>query len=170
MSFHNKMYNVIIKNTSTRSCDVQKLWMGERQISEESSDSDSDDENIDDGVSDRNAKIVTIKVGSLRTDLIVKAGLSIARNKVENLFYESRIRVNGRKILKKSAQVHIGDEVDVIRGVSPMNPKFLLVSRLEILSMKGEEENINVKLRRFKSLTIENYTDTWKESTSSSES
>jgi len=118
---------------------------------------------------------------------------------VEKLFYESRIRVNGKKILKKSAQVnhrciilvrrafyeetclkcfytvsvtfynvslqlHVGDEVDVIRGLSPMNPEFLLVSRIEILSVKAGEENIVVKLRRLKSLIVENYSEPWKES------
>lgn len=135
------------------------------QSAEESSDSDSEDEkDFDEGIPDKSAKIVAVKVPSLRTDLLIKAGLSVARNKVEKLFYESRIRVNGEKILKKSAQLDVGDEVDVIRSLSPMNPEFLLVSRIEILSVKAGEEHIAVKLRRFKSLTVENYRDPWKES------
>lgn len=139
------------------------------QSAEEASDSDSDDvdEDFDEGIPDRSAKILTVKVNSLRTDLVVKAGLSVARNKVENVFYESRIRVNGKKILKKSARLHVGDEVDVIRGLSPMNPEFLVVSRIEILSVKSGEENVAVKVRRFKSLTIENYSEPWRESVDS---
>lgn len=59
--------------------------------------------------------------------------------------------------------MHVGDEVDVIRGLSPMNPEFLVVSRLQLLSIKAGEENISVKLRRFKSLIVENYGEPWKE-------
>ena len=66
-----------------------------------------------------------------------------------------------------SLQLHVGDEVDVIRGLSPMNPEFLLVSRIEILSVKPEEDNVAVKIRRFKSLTIENYSEPWRESVDS---
>lgn len=139
------------------------------QSAEEASDSDTDDDNedFDEAIPDRNAKILTVKINSLRTDLVVKAGLSVARNKVENLFYGSQIRVNGKKILKKSTRLHVGDEVDVIRGLSPLNPEFLLVSRIEILSVKPEEENVAVKIRRFKSLTIENYSEPWRESVDS---
>jgi RNA-binding protein YlmH len=48
---------------------------------QEASDSDSDDvdEDFDEGIPDRSAKILTVKVNSLRTDLVVKAGLSVAR-------------------------------------------------------------------------------------------
>ncbi|XP_021933463.1 uncharacterized protein C6orf203 isoform X2 [Zootermopsis nevadensis] len=140
---------------------VRNKYTGNKQT-EEYSDSE-DEEDFDDEIPDRNAKVVTVKVNSLRTDLIIKSGLSIARNKVEVLFYESRIRVNGRKIFKKSVQLHVGDEVDVIRGLSPMNPEFLVVSRLQLLSIKAGEENISVKLRRFKSLIVENYGEPWKE-------
>lgn len=67
-----------------------------------------------------------------------------------------------------SLQLQVGDEVDVIRSLSPMNPEFLLVSRIEILSVKAGEEHITVKLRRFKSLTVENYRDPWRESVDAS--
>jgi hypothetical protein len=49
-----------------------------------------------------------------------------------------------------------------------MNPEFLLVSRLEILSVKAGEENISVKIRRFKSLAVENYSEPWRESSDAS--
>jgi hypothetical protein len=71
-------------------------------------------------------------------------------------------------MLHVSFQLHVGDEVDVIRGLSPMNPDFLLVSRLQILSVKAGEENIIVKIRRFKSLTVENYSEPWTESADAS--
>ncbi|KAJ9594138.1 hypothetical protein L9F63_014454, partial [Diploptera punctata] len=130
---------------------------------EEESDSESDDDN-EDGIPDKSTKTITVKVTSLRTDLIVKTGLAIARNKVETLFYDSKIRVNGKKIIKKSARVNVGDEIDVIRSTSRMNPNFLVISRIEIISAKAEEENISVKLRRTKSLTVENYDEPFKDS------
>jgi hypothetical protein len=69
--------------------------------------------------------------------------------------------------LHVSFQLHVGDEVDVIRGLSPVNPEFLVVSRIEILSVKTREENIAVNVRRFKSLVIENYSEPWRESVDS---
>lgn len=75
----------------------------------------SDDEN--DFLEDPEKKnIVKYKVPSLRIDLIIKSGLSIARNKIELAFYENKIRKNGQKIAKKSLPVNIGDEIDFIKG------------------------------------------------------
>lgn len=59
-------------------------------------------------------------------------------------------------------QLSVGDEIDLIRGPSPTNPDFLVVSRIEILSAKGNVDTIRVKLKRQKSLIIENYNDPWK--------
>lgn len=119
---------------------------------------------------DQNSKIVTGHMGSLRADGVIKSGLGLARNKVESLFYESRIRVNGAKITKKSQKVYVGDEVDVIRGFSEMNGEFLVVSRVVVLSCKENEESdgLVVKLRRFKNMTVENYSeDPWDKKESS---
>lgn len=117
---------------------------------------------FDDAFTDKSTKLMNVHVNSLRTDALVKAGLGIARNKIETLFYESKIRVNGQKIFKKSAQVNVGDEIDVIKGTNPNNPNFLTVARVEILSATNKGETINVKLRRCKTLTIDNYEDKWK--------
>lgn len=76
---------------------------------------------------------------------------------MELAFYENRIRVNGKKIAKKSMHLSEGDEIDVIRGFSSQNPSLLTVSRVEILGATEKEENIAVQLRRFKTLLIENY-------------
>lgn len=87
------------------------------------------------------------------------------------VFYENRIRVNGGKLAKKSLQLSIGDEIDVIRGFSSQNPSLLTVSRVEILEAIGKEENIAVQLRRYKALLIENYkgTNAYKSSQSQNE-
>lgn len=63
---------------------------------------DSDDES-DDEEKDKN--LIKMKLQSLRIDILIKSGLNIARNKVETAFFEDKIRLNGKKITKKSAHV-----------------------------------------------------------------
>ncbi|KAJ8962465.1 hypothetical protein NQ317_011627 [Molorchus minor] len=140
---------------------------GDKRRQKQESDSESEqetDDNFLDTMQDKNMK--TLKVGpSVNTalDAIIKAGLGLSRNKIEVLFYESKVRLNGEKVPKKSAHVEEGDEIDVIKGTSINNPDFLTVARIEILSVVPKEESISVKLRRCKSLTVENYKgrDSW---------
>lgn len=54
-------------------------------------------------------------------------------------------------------QLEVGDEIDVIRGFSQSNPSHLVIARVVILSAGEREEGLNVHLRRYKSLLIENY-------------
>lgn len=56
-----------------------------------------------------------------------------------------------------ATQIKIGDEIDVIKEISPANPDNIIVARLEVLAVMPNEADITVVLRRFKSLTIENY-------------
>lgn len=83
-------------------------------------------------------------------------------SKIELAFYESRIRVNGNKVTKKSHTLEVGDEVDLVKGPSPKNPDFILVSRVEVLSSKLDGDELEVKLRKFKNLLIDNYDIKWK--------
>jgi len=83
-------------------------------------------------------------------------------SKIEVAFYESRIRVNGEKVQKKSHAIEVGDEVDLVKGPSPNNPDFLLVSRVEVLSSKLDGDELEVKLKKYKSLLINNYENKWK--------
>lgn len=126
---------------------------------EEESDSEEVEE---EDVVDKHTKIMNLKVGSTRLDLILKGGLGTARNKIETLFYESKIRLNGRKVYKKSHQVEVGDEIDVIKGLSVSNPDFLQIARVEVLDIAKKGEELAVKIRRCKSLTVENYEEGWK--------
>lgn len=137
---------------------------------------DDDEDNMvgiedeEEGLDTNSAKVMHIRVSSLRTDTVLRSTFQIARNKIEKMFYESKIRVNGFKIIKKSHNVSLGDEIDLIKGFSPVNPKFLLVQRVKVLaasdpSTNDDEDNITLKIRRYKSLTIDNYEeDEYKES------
>lgn len=125
---------------------------------------DSDDENEDESDDDNSGNLYTGYVNSLRVDAVLKAGLGMARNKVETSFYESRIRVNGNKIPKKSYKIGVGDEVDVIKGENMVNNTLLDVSRVVLVSAKESEDGdrIIIKMKRFKNLTVEEYPDPWK--------
>uniref|UniRef100_A0A8D8RYG0 Uncharacterized protein C6orf203 homolog n=1 Tax=Cacopsylla melanoneura TaxID=428564 RepID=A0A8D8RYG0_9HEMI len=136
-------------------------------------DEDDDLEGIEDDeeeMGDSNSsKIMHLKVTSLRMDLVLKQAFQIARNKIEKLFYESKIRINGYKVLKKGHNVALGDEIDIIKGFSPSNPQFLIVQRVKILAASDpsadDEGSLTLKIRRYKSLLIGNYEeDVYKES------
>ncbi|XP_045496310.1 mitochondrial transcription rescue factor 1 [Colias croceus] len=144
-----------------------------RHKSKKRQDYDSDDEQefdeADQSLS-KDSKVMKLTTTSLRTDAVLKLALGVARNKIEELFYESKIRVNGKKILKKSTPVREDYEIDVIKGVSPKNPDHILVSRVEVLSMAAKEDSIVITVRRFKTLLIENYEkDPYKPSTADSD-
>ncbi|XP_063391728.1 mitochondrial transcription rescue factor 1 [Cydia fagiglandana] len=130
----------------------------------QTAESDDEGDTFDDDPSlSRDSKVVKFNTTSLRADLILKTALGVARNKIEQLFYESKIRVNGKKIVKKSLSVKIGDEIDIIKAVSPKNVDHLYISRIEVMNLAAKEETIVVTARRFKTLLIENYeTDPYK--------
>ncbi|RZF43479.1 hypothetical protein LSTR_LSTR001740 [Laodelphax striatellus] len=130
-----------------------------REVKEESdSDDDNDDDDLVDKL-DKNAKVIKTSVTSMRVDALIKSGLAVSRNKIDTLFYEGRLRLNGSKITKKSQRLNVGDEVDIIKGINPKNDNLLNISRIEILAVAADEEEdaINVKIRRIKQLSIENY-------------
>ncbi|XP_075213211.1 mitochondrial transcription rescue factor 1-like [Lycorma delicatula] len=126
----------------------------------EESDSENSDEEVDViDKYDRASKVIKTQLPSMRIDVLLKRALGLPRNKLDLAFYESRIRVNGKKMLKKSERANVGDEIDVIKGVSHLNPDFLNVARVQIISVKADEEEevINVRMRRTKVLQIANY-------------
>ncbi|KAF8764402.1 mitochondrial transcription rescue factor 1-like [Argiope bruennichi] len=130
---------------------------------EESEEEDEDFESIEPDEIGDTFNIMTKSLPSLRVDSIVKAGLGITKKKVEKEFYANRIRINGQKILKKATTIHTEDEIDLVKGYSPENQKFLLVDRIVIKGIGKVTQNGNfpVKMQIFKELTIENYPDAW---------
>lgn len=143
--------------TSIQFCRYKSKNINKSKKSETETETEESDKDFMDDVQDKYTKTVKINVTSMRLDVILKTGLGLSRNKLESVFYESKIRLNGEKLLKKSIHVQEGDEIDIIKGSSINNKDFLTVARVEILTVTPRDENINVKLRRSKSLTVENY-------------
>lgn len=140
--------------SSHRQSEVSLLNFNERLHNTNSRFKDSDDEEDEDFDKKTTAKV---NVQSMRADLLLKTGVGIARNKIETAFYENRIRINGKKIAKKSLTVNIGDEIDLIKNESPTNPNHLVIARIEIVSATPREDGISVTMKRYKSLTVEKY-------------
>ncbi|XP_047473621.1 mitochondrial transcription rescue factor 1-like [Penaeus chinensis] len=125
-----------------------------------SDDEESDEEEELESAAD--FRDMRVNVSSLRLDAILKAGLNMSRNKVESAFYDSKIRVNGQKVMKKSKQLQEEDEVDIIKAVSSKNPALLDISRVVVLSIGSYNEDtdkIRVRLRKYPQLLVEKYED-----------
>ena len=56
-------------------------------------------------------------------------------------------------------QVLVGDEIDLIKGTNAINSAFLDVSRVIVLAVDStaDPEKLGAILKRYKTLTIENY-------------
>lgn len=93
----------------------------------------------------------------MRLDGVLKSALAIARAKVEEAFYEGRLRINGKMPAKKSDTIQSGDELDFIKGADVLNKDFLSVSRIEVLDITPTSTGTAVKCRRTRTLTIDNY-------------
>ncbi|XP_011690478.1 PREDICTED: uncharacterized protein C6orf203 homolog [Wasmannia auropunctata] len=124
-------------------------------------DSDEEKEKDDEVEIPMGSKVIKKKVLSLRLDAISKIGFGISRNKIEEIFYDSRLRVNGKKVLKKSKEVQIEDEIDMILHQSVDNPGFLVVNRIVILSIYPTHDGIQIKLSVDRNLLIEDYQDSY---------
>ncbi|XP_031785971.1 uncharacterized protein LOC100499182 isoform X5 [Nasonia vitripennis] len=99
---------------------------------------------------------MNISVSSLRIDLMLKTGLRMSRNKIETAFYEKRIQKNGFMIIKKSENVIIGDEIDLIANKPMVNPNFLTVSRITIADINFQHDEYKIKIVCEKNLIVEN--------------
>ncbi|XP_053980618.1 mitochondrial transcription rescue factor 1 isoform X2 [Hylaeus volcanicus] len=143
---------------------ILKRFKSKKEASEEVDEND-DEENesleVDDYLLTKNSKIINATVSSLRVDAIAKVAFGLSRNRIDRAFYDSKIRINGNKILKKSHQVKVDDEIDLVVGRDSKNPKLIIVHRCILLKAKGNDDSIDVKLLRNKSLLIENYPEPW---------
>lgn len=142
---------------SCRHKSKKKKEQSEAKVESETDEEEEADDAWDKAITDKNSKLLNVNVGSLRIDALLRSGLGIARNKIETMFYENKIRLNGKPVHKKSDGVEEGDEIDIIREVNPNNPNLLTVARVEVLGVKPREEGYKVKVRRCKSLVVENY-------------
>ncbi|CAN7993894.1 unnamed protein product [Ixodes hexagonus] len=159
-----------LERPATWLCTSQLRWKSKKskaKARQEADESDDDEEDDDEEEADEdrapgdNEK--TAFVPSLRVDSVMKAGINMSKTKVIEAFYSSQIRLNGNKVTKKSSQVEVGDELDLIVGLKQDNPNLMEVHRVTLLQVHNDQitdkGRFKVKLRRQKNLTIEKYPD-----------
>lgn len=133
---------------------------------EEESDDNEDEQENEEEEEDlaKDFKEITIHVTSTRVDAVAKAGFNMSRNKAEKAVLDNLIRLNGEKILKKGVKVNVGDEVDLIKGINAKNENFIDISRLIVkdIMLKSGLGKCMLILKKYKTLTIQNYEDKWK--------
>ncbi|KAM6279295.1 mitochondrial transcription rescue factor 1 isoform 2-T2 [Porphyrio hochstetteri] len=98
-----------LRNKSNKSSKRSRQTVQEEEEEEEEDGEESslEDEFENDPNVVKDYKDLEKVVQSLRYDVIIKAGLDIARNKVEDAFYNSELRLNGEKLWKKSRTVRL---------------------------------------------------------------
>ncbi|XP_054425755.1 mitochondrial transcription rescue factor 1 [Pteronotus mesoamericanus] len=131
---------------------------------EEDSDEESDrnemseqEEELDDDPSVvKDYKDLEKVVQSFRYDVILKTGLDVGRNKVEDAFYKGELRLNGEKLWKKSRTVKVGDTLDLLIGEDKETETEIVMRILlkKVFEEKTESEKYRVVLRRWKKLKL----------------
>lgn len=131
------------------------------QVEEEEEDEkDPEDSDYEDEADDPNVpkdyKDMEKYVQSFRFDIIMKAGLDMARNKIEDAFYSNKLRLNGQQLVKKSKTVKVGDTLDLIlmenRDANTVTLRRVVVRK--VFAESSSTEKHKVALRRWKSLEL----------------
>ncbi|KAM8809394.1 mitochondrial transcription rescue factor 1 [Eudromia elegans] len=145
-----------LRSKSSKSSKRNKQTLQEEEEEEEEEEESDVEEEFDDDPSIvKDYKDLEKVVQSLRYDVIMKSGLDIARNKVEDAFYNNELRLNGEKLWKKSRTVKIGDTLDLIVGEDKETGTAVVMRVvLKKVSDKTESEKYRVILRRWKNLKV----------------
>ncbi|XP_075859201.1 mitochondrial transcription rescue factor 1 isoform X2 [Microcebus murinus] len=131
---------------------------------EEDSDAEEDDNEMsemeeeleDDPSVVKDYKDLEKVVPSFRYDVILKTGLDVGRNKVEDAFYKGELRLNGEKLWKKSRTVKVGDTLDLLIGDNKEAEAETVMRILlkKVSEEKTQSEKYRVVLRRWKNLKL----------------
>ncbi|XP_034051286.1 mitochondrial transcription rescue factor 1 [Thalassophryne amazonica] len=97
-------------------------------------------------------KDVEKSMPSFRYDVVLKTGLDMSRNKIEDAFYSNSLRLNGQRLIKKSKSVKVGDTLDLVLTQN-LEKNTVTVMRVILKQVLGETRNAEkyrVVLRRWK--------------------
>ncbi|KAK9533318.1 hypothetical protein VZT92_008442 [Zoarces viviparus] len=119
-------------------------------------DSDYDDEVGENPNLPKDYKDMEKYVQSFRYDVIMKAGLDMARNKIEDSFYNNKLRLNGQKLIKKSKTVKVGDTLDLVLSENRETNTVTLMRVIlrRVLGESSDTEKYKVAIRRWKSIEL----------------
>ncbi|KAM3929880.1 mitochondrial transcription rescue factor 1 isoform 1-T3 [Leptodactylus fuscus] len=119
-------------------------------------DSDYEDEPVEDPSVPKDYKDLEKAVQSFRFDVVLTAGLDMSRNKIEEAFYDGKLRLNGEKLWKKSRAVKVGDILDLIVEENRDSGTVTVMRTIlkDVLKDKTSTDKFKVLLRRWKKLTV----------------
>ncbi|XP_068087348.1 mitochondrial transcription rescue factor 1-like isoform X1 [Hyperolius riggenbachi] len=118
--------------------------------------SDYEDEPEEDPTIPKDYKDVEKAVQSFRFDVIFTAGLDLSRHKVEEAFYDGKLRLNGEKLWKKSRTVKVGDILDLIVDEDRETASTTVMRTIlkDVIKEKTTTDKYKVVIRRWKRLAI----------------
>uniref|UniRef100_A0A3Q0S841 Mitochondrial transcription rescue factor 1 n=1 Tax=Amphilophus citrinellus TaxID=61819 RepID=A0A3Q0S841_AMPCI len=134
-----------------------------RMQEEEEEEQDEDDEDPEDRDSEdvdpnlpKDYKDMEKYVQSCRYDIIMKAGLDLARNKIDDAFYNNKLRLNGQSLIKKSKTVKVGDTLDLVLSENPEKTTVTLMRVVlrRVFTDSSNTEKRKVAIRRWKCLEL----------------
>lgn len=148
----------------------QKRFKKRRASKQDEEDQEEDDE--DDELSSENPLLVddilhqandgserlTINISSLRLDTFCKTAFSVTRAKVEESFYKGDIYINGELPRKKSEDISVGDEIDLVKSINPDDSERVNIKRAIILQMPdkaSEHGRMKLDIQRWNDLSVE---------------
>ncbi|XP_064594662.1 uncharacterized protein LOC135461472 [Liolophura sinensis] len=137
----------------------RKKAKSQQETEDESSDEElsewmeslEEEESEDTAGAPNNFTQVKVHMKALRADAVASAGLNMARNKVDDLFYKSKLLLNGEKLLKKSFKMDVGEFVDVVTGTKDNETMVKRVQIVKIMKEKTKTDKLIVILRVWKS-------------------
>ncbi|XP_055229919.1 mitochondrial transcription rescue factor 1-like [Gorilla gorilla gorilla] len=121
-----------IRLKSNKSSNKSTTKSPQKVEDEEDSDEDSDHDEMseqeeeleDDPTIVKDYQDLEKAVQSFWYDDVLKTGLDIGRNKVEDAFYKGELRLNGEKLWKKNRTVKVGDTLNLLIG-DLLDPMYL---------------------------------------------
>ncbi|XP_068195574.1 mitochondrial transcription rescue factor 1 isoform X2 [Antennarius striatus] len=130
----------------------------EEEDEDEDDEEDSDyEEEVDENPNlPKNYKDLEKHVPSFRYDVVMKVGLDIGRNKIEDAFYKNKLRLNGQKLIKKSKTVQVGDTLDMVLSENQETNRVTLMRVIlrKVLDQLTYTDKYKVKIRRWNSLEL----------------
>lgn len=150
---HHLRFKSIKKKSFSRTGQVEEEEEDEEKDPE---DSDYEEDVVEDPNVPKDYKDMEKYVQSFRFDIVMKAGLDMARNKIEDAFYSNKLRLNGQKLIKKSKSVKVGDTLDLILAENRETNTVTLMRVVlkKVFAESSNTEKHKVALRRWKSLEL----------------
>ncbi|XP_008397926.1 mitochondrial transcription rescue factor 1 [Poecilia reticulata] len=128
----------------------------EEDDSEDENDPEESDYEDEDPNLPKDYKDMEKYVPSFRYDVVLKAGLDLARNKIEDAFYSNKLRLNGQKLIKKSKTVKVGDTLDLVvsENKEANTVTLMRVIPRKVLGESNDGDKYKVSIRRWKVLEL----------------